>query len=89
MSAKSLVYTGDVPYVDPEGCGTGRTEVPVTIRKNGRLYRIVARDKITVEDPYIIMVKAEAFSIRTGEPFQGTTPPRAVRDYLVKNNIVI
>jgi hypothetical protein len=89
MSAKSLLFTGDVPYVDPAGCGPGRTEVDATIRKNGRLYRVVVRDKIAIEDPYLVMVKATAFAIRTGEPYQGENPTRALRDFLIKSNVII
>lgn len=88
MSAKSLLFTGDLPYDVPSICGPGRTEVPLTIQKNGRLYRFIVRDKITVEDPYLVMVKAAAFSIRTGEPYAAKTPKRAVRDFLIKQNIV-
>jgi hypothetical protein len=86
---KSLLFTGAVPYTPPPGCGVGRTEVPVTIRKHGRLYTMILRDKVTVEDPYLVLVKAEAFAIRAGEPFMGRTPERAVRDFLIKSSVVI
>jgi hypothetical protein len=89
MSAKSLLFTGDLPYSDPPGCSSARAEVPMTIRKDGRLYKFVVRDKITVEDPLLVLVKAAAFSIRTGEPYAGGTPDRSVRDFLIRSNIVI
>lgn len=88
MSAKSLLFTGVLPYSDPPGCGPGRTEVLITIKKNGRLYKYVMRDKIGVEDPYLVLVKAAAFAIGQGEPYQGLPPERAVRDYLIKQNVV-
>jgi len=89
MSAKSLLFTGALPYTDPPGCGPCRTEVTMTIQKNGRLYNFIVRDKIVIEDPYLVLVKAGAFSIRTGEPYAGATPDRSVRDFLIKSNVVI
>jgi hypothetical protein len=89
MSAKSLLFTGALPYSEPPGCDAGRQEVPVTIRKNGRLYHFVVRDKIVVDDPYLVLVKATAFAIAHGEPYAGLPPGRAVRDFLIKSNVVI
>lgn len=85
--AKSLLFTGGVPFGVPPGCGPCRQEVSVTIRKFGRLYTIKMRDKVVVEDPYLVLVKAEAFALQQGEPFSGITPPRALRDTLIKNNL--
>lgn len=89
MSAKSLLFTGDLPFSVPAGCAPGRQEVPVTIRKFGRLYKFILRDKITVEDPYAILVKAAAFAVQEGEPYAGRTPERSVRDFLIKSSVVI
>ncbi len=89
MSAKSLLFTGDLPYEDPPGCGPCRVEIPLVIQKNGRLYNFIVRDKISIEDPYLMMVKAGAFAIRTGEPYAGNSPSRDVRDFLIKSNVVI
>ena len=89
MSAKSLLFSGTLPFVDPPGCGPCRIEVPITIRSQGRLYRFVVRDKIVIEDPYLVLVKAAAFAIQEGEGYSGTPPERSVRDFLVKTNIVI
>jgi hypothetical protein len=50
---------------------------------------VVLRDKITVEDPYLVMVKATAFAIRTGEPYAAEPTPRAVRDFLLKSSVVV
>jgi hypothetical protein len=63
--------------------------VSVVIRKFGRLYTMKLRDKISVEDPYLVMVKAEAFALQQGEPYSGVVPPRNVRDFLIKSNVVI
>lgn len=88
MTAKSLLFTGALPYSDPPGCTPCRTEIPVTIRKNGRLYNFVIRDKIAVEDPYLVLVKAGAFAIAQGEIYSGLPPQRSVRDFLIKTNLV-
>lgn len=89
MSAKSLLFTGVLPYQDPPGCTPCRTEIPMTIQKFGRLYNFVVRDKIDIEDCYLVLVKAAAFAIRTGEPYSGLPPERSVRDFLIKSNVQI
>jgi hypothetical protein len=86
---RSLLFQADSPFDEPASCGAGRQEVPITLRKDGRLYRYVLRDKIMPEDPYLTMVKAAAFTIQTGEPYNGTPPDRAVRDFLIKSGLVI
>lgn len=88
---KSLLYQAGSPYEGSDVCNleTCRKEVEITIRKDGRLYRFIARDKIAPEDPYIVMIKAAAFAIKSGEPYGGTPPSRAIRDQLVKSNVVI
>lgn len=87
---KSLLFVdGALPYSEPPTCKPGRQEVTVTLKKDGRLYKFVVRDKITVEDPYLMLVKASAFAISEGEPFAGRPPERSVRDFLIKNNVVI
>jgi hypothetical protein len=59
------------------------------LRRNGRLYNIVIRDKVVPEDPYLVMVKAIAFAISEAEPFVGRPTDRAVRDFLIKDTVVI
>jgi len=86
---KSLLFQDDPPFTEPLTCGIGRQEVPINIRKDGRIYRFVLRDKIAAEDPYLMMVRAAAFSIQTGEPYNGTPPSRGVRDFLIKQSVVI
>lgn len=87
---KSLLFQeGATPFEEPVGCGLGRQEVPIAIKKDGRTYRFMLRDKIAPEDPYIVMVKAVAFSIQTGEPYNGTPPSRGVKDFLIKQSVVI
>ena len=87
----SLLYKeGATPHVIPPGCGLcERTEIPVSIRKDGRIYRFVMRDKIVVDDTYIVAVKAAAFAIQQGEPYAGTLVTRKVRDFLIKRDTVI
>lgn len=86
---KSLLFQGNTPFVEPVGCSAGRQETTVDIRKDGRVYRFKLRDKIAPEDPYLVLVKAAAFSIQTGEPYNGTPPSRSVRDFLIKQSVVI
>lgn len=88
---RSLIAQGSTPFVEPEGCGIApcRTEAKFSIRKNGRIYRFVARDKIQPEDPYFVLVKAAAFAIRHGEPYNGRTPSRGLKDFLIKSSVVI
>lgn len=77
------------PFVQPPGCEPCRTESTVRIKIAGKLYNFTFRDKITPEDPYLVGIKAAAFAIARTEEFRGTPPARNVRDFLVRNNIVI
>lgn len=86
---KSLLFQDNAPFTEPDTCGVGRQEATVNIRKDGRVYRFVLRDKIAAEDPYLMLVRAAAFSIQTGEPYNGTPPSRGVRDFLIKQSVVI
>lgn len=86
---KSLLFQGNTPFVQPAVCGPCRKEVKVVFKKNGRLYTMVLRDKILVDDPYLIMVKAAAFAIRSTEPYVMQPPPRKVRNFLINSNVVI
>lgn len=89
---KSLLYQpGTTPFIEPPECGAlpCRSEVPITIRKFGRLYRFVLRDKVVPEDPFLVMVKATAFAIQTGEPNVGKAPDRAIKDFLIKDTVII
>jgi hypothetical protein len=89
--AKSLLYQGVTPFTEPPECGVlvCRFEVPVTIRKDNRLYRFILRDKVLPEDPYLVMIRAVGFAITTGEFYKGLPPSRSVRDWLIKNSVVI
>jgi len=89
VSAKSLLFTNTLPFGVPPGCQPCRQEATVVIRKFGRLYTFKMRDKITVEDPYLVLVKAEAFAIGQGEPYAGVTPERTIRDFLIKSSVQI
>jgi hypothetical protein len=87
---KSLIFQDNPPHAIPPGCGAcDRNEVKLTLRKNGRLYRYILRDKVVVEDIYVVMLKAAAFSIQQGEPYAGTPPDRSIRDFILKQNVVI
>jgi hypothetical protein len=87
---KSLLYQGQIGMTVPPGCLLGdRTEIPVSLRKNGRIYRFVLRDKLVVEDIMLVLMKAAAFAISQGEPYAGTPPSRALRDVLLKQDTVM
>lgn len=88
---KSLIAQGSTPFTDPQSCGADscRTEAKFSIRKNGRIYRFVVRDKVQPEDPYFVLVKAAAFAIQSGEPYSGRTPPRSLKDFLIKSSVII
>lgn len=89
---KSLLFqTGTSPFIEPAQCGAipCRNEVPINIRKDGRVYKFVLRDKVVPEDPYLTLVKALAFAIQMNEPYSGQSPERSIKDFMVKNNVVI
>jgi len=88
---KSLLFQGTTVLTLPSSCVSlpCRQEVTVSLRKDNRLYNYVVRDKIVPEDPYLVMVKAAAFAVRVSEPYNGTPPTRAVKDFLIKDSIVI
>jgi hypothetical protein len=56
---------------------------------NGRLVRVILRNSIIPEDPYINMVRAKALSVRTGEPYSRDRITRSIKDHLIKTNISI
>lgn len=86
---KSILFQASPPLVEPVGCGPCRQERFITLRWKGKLIKIVVRDKVVVEDPYLVMVKAAAFAIQTGKRYNGTTPGRALRDFLIKTSVSI
>ena len=87
---RSLLYQdGATPFIAPSLCGPCRNEITTTIKFNGRLYTVTIRDKIGPEDPYLVLIKAAAFAIQNGEPYAGTTTSRAVRDFLIRDNVVV
>jgi hypothetical protein len=85
----SLLYQPNPPFDPIAACGPGRTENKKRFVKNGKIYTMVWRDKITIEDPYLVLVKSAAYAIRTGEPYSGRTPRRSYRDYLIRSSLVI
>jgi hypothetical protein len=85
----TLLKQPDAPFTEAPGCGPGRNETVQRFIKNGKVYTMVWRDKITIEDPYLVLVKTSAYGVRTNEPYGGRTPRRAYRDYLIKSSLVI
>lgn len=88
---KSLLFQGVTPFIEPPDCAAipCRTEVPISIRKDGRIYNFVLRDKVVPEDSYLVLVKASAFAISQAQPYNGKSPDRAVKDFLIKQTVVI
>lgn len=87
---RSLLYQDGATMQVPPGCTlSDRIEVPVSIRKDGRIYRFVLRDKVVVEDVAVMMMKAAAFAISQGEPYSATPISRALRDVLIKQDTVM
>jgi hypothetical protein len=56
---------------------------------NGRLVTVTLRNSLVPEDPYLVLAKAKAFSVRTGERYTAPKTPRSVKDILIKTNISI
>jgi hypothetical protein len=86
---RSLLFQGDTVLSEPVTCGPKRREAKVTLYKYGRKYVAVLRDKVSTEDPYIVLVKATAFAVQEGEPFMGRVIPRNLKDFLIKTSVVI
>lgn len=88
---KSLLFQGGAEFSEPPGCSAlpCRIELTFSLKKDGRIYNFVLRDKVVPEDAHLILVKAAAFAIQTGEAYSGETPKRSVRDFLIKNNVVL
>ena len=88
---RSLLAQGLTPFVTPDDCNLrdGRTEATFAVRRNGRIYRFVVRDKVQPEDPYFVMVKAAAFAVRFREAYSGKSPARNLKDFLVKSKTII
>ena len=84
---RSLLSLPTSPFPDAVLCPAGRTEQEFTIHRNGLLYRFVLRDKVTIEDPYLVLVKATAFAIRHGTGYPGGEPPKELKDALLKTPV--
>lgn len=85
---KSLLFVDGQLLQEPETCGPCRTEITAKLRKDGKIYSLVFRDRIVVEDPYLVQVRAAIYSIQQQEPYMGRITPRAVKDFLIKSSVV-
>lgn len=56
---------------------------------DGTLRTVVIRDTIIPSDPYLKLVRAKLYSIKTGEVFQADLTDRTIKDALIKTNIQI
>lgn len=85
---RSLLHQMSNPFPNITLCQAGRQEQEFTLYQNGMLYRFTVRDKLAVEDPYVVLMKAVAFAIKHGTAYPGAMPPRKVRDFLIKTSVV-
>lgn len=85
---KSLLAQPSSPFPHITIGNVDRQEATFTIKKDGKLYTFTAKDKIAVEDPYVVLAKAIAYAIRHGTGYPGAEPPRAVRDFIIKSSVV-
>lgn len=83
---RSLLFSGNPDLREPPDCGLPRKEVVVQVQQLDRTYTMTIRDKISEIDPYLVGVKAAAFSVRTGEPYMGRVVPREDRRALIRTN---
>ena len=88
---RSLLFQGLTPFTEPPACAAipCRTEVEINIMKDGYLYKFVLRDQVVPEDSYLVLVRAAAFGIAQQQPNNGKSPDRSVKDFLIKNSVVI
>lgn len=86
---RSILFQPASPFPTSLPCGPCRTEDQFDIHKNGYMYSFVVRDKVIPEDPYLVMLKAYAFSVQFATPYPGSEPSRAIRDYLIKGSVVV
>ncbi len=70
-----------------EGCGPGRREEIRRIKYRGKMYTVIARDKLIPEDWLLNQVKAAAAARRELRPYAGVPPERSFRDVLVIVNL--
>ena len=56
---------------------------------NGRIVTVTVRDSVVPEDPYLVLARAKALSVRTGEAFNASRTNRSIKDFLIKTNISI
>lgn len=56
---------------------------------NGKIVTVIIRDSVVPEDPYLVLAKAFALSVRTGEGFKAQQTPRRIKDALIKTTVTI
>ena len=85
---KSTFYQPTNPFPGTTPCPAGRTEQQFDLHRNGYVYQFVMRDKVVPEDPYLVLIKAYAFSVRFACKYPGGCPPRPVLDFLIKQQVL-
>lgn len=86
---KSLLFQPGAPFAPPPGCEPGCGAQSVTIKKNNKLYTLKVYRKVSVEEPYLSMVKAIAHSLQNDEPYNAVPPRKDLITALLRNNVTI
>jgi hypothetical protein len=56
---------------------------------NGQIVTVIIRNSVTPEDPYLVLARAKALSVRTSEGLNAERTTRTIKDFLIKTNISI
>ncbi|MEI6356757.1 MAG: hypothetical protein WCP53_06605 [Verrucomicrobiota bacterium] len=83
---RTILANGNMPDIDYLAARR-RTETTQTFHRDGVRHTLVVRSKVAVEDPYLMLVKATAESIRGGVDLLPEEIPRSIRDFLVRSNV--
>lgn len=69
---------------------TGRRTERVTHMTVGNYkVRVIVRDTIVVEDPYLNLVRAAAFQVSEGGPFPVPPVGRDIKNFLIKTELEV
>ena len=56
---------------------------------NGKVVTVILRDSLVPEDPYLLLARAKALSLKAGTEVKATATSRKIKDVLIKTNITI
>ena len=64
-----------------------RAERTTTMTVGNYTVRVIVRDTVVVEDPYLNLVRAAAFQVSEGGPFPVPPVGRDIKDFLIKTEL--